>query len=394
MTLYLHTRGENEVPTNWHRWACLSLLAACAEDRVWYEKHPGRKLTPHLYVFLVGPGSLGKGHAISEVVSLMKAAGLKWPQGLVRIHRGPITFKGVIDKLSQPVVDEVSGSKLPPSAKLWVLMDELGNDVGTGPLAKNFIKMMTELYTGDYDFEDTTRTHGSRVIRDASCVNWTAGSQESWMMETITPDDVRSGAAARIVFVFEDDKEDVRYVRPVLPFDWTEVTEYLIARLKMMPYIEGQFHMTENAEKLEKKWYLDRRRPDDRDLRSSWKRGQDLAIKLAMLHAIADGEFRKGLVIEYKHMHRAIGMSEFALGNMVKLLEASSQTPETKSANFLQNILVKLGEVGHTPLSRMVCKRGMNAKMLREAMWELKGRGLVGYGRSNTGGIVYTWKGK
>ena len=68
--LYGYICGESEVPKEFNKWAFMSLLASRVEDRVWLEKDIDEKMSPKLYVFLIGPSRLGKGSAIGKVLRL------------------------------------------------------------------------------------------------------------------------------------------------------------------------------------------------------------------------------------------------------------------------------------------------------------------------------------
>lgn len=351
-------------------WACLSLLASVVEDRVWYVKHTGKKLLPNLYIFLVGPGSLGKGCSIDGVVDLCDAANVS-----INKIRGKLTYKGLIDEMAeQKFTDPNTGRIYTPKSRLWILMDELKADLGSSRnLVEDFISTMTELYTGYYEASDRTRLHG-KIITDRACLNWLTGSTKSWLMKCFSLDDVYSGATARIAFVFADYSRQLRYVRPILPEDSEEVMKYLVARVKMLPYLQGQVIMTDDAWTLENQWYYNRKSPMDDAMWPAWKRGQDLALKLAMLNVIADGG---PLVINYNQMHRAIKLVDMSLRHMRTLLALASKTPEISNVNKVANVIMKKGRVTHQALGKYMWNRGLRAKELREAIMELMGRDLV-----------------
>ena len=77
--LYNYLTGDSEIPKGYHGWAALSLLAALAEKRVWFEKFKGSKIYPNIYTLLIGPSGVGKGGAIGHAMRVLKAAELDPP---------------------------------------------------------------------------------------------------------------------------------------------------------------------------------------------------------------------------------------------------------------------------------------------------------------------------
>jgi len=384
VTLYLHACGISEVPQNYHMWSCLSFLSAALENRIWFEKHKKKKLLPNIYVFLVGPGSLGKGHAIGSVYNDLHREA-KLPN---KVHPGKITSKGLIDVMTSRVeTNYQTGEPYMPYANIWVITDELKSDIGTGHLAADFISTMTQMYTGYFDTSDTTRTHGSKPIQKP-CPVWTAGTTEEWLMQVFTQDDIYSGAAARIVFSFED-YGPTRYWRAEAPKDEKQVMDYLVARSKMLPYIEGQIYMTDKAEDFERSWYLGRRSPNDRAMWPAWKRGHDLALKLAMLFAVADGG---PLVINYNHIFRATELVKQSQDGIARLFTLAGRSPETISINYVENLIRKKKRVTHTRLLNHVSStRGIKAEGLRRYINEAVQKGLVRRTTGKYGGVEYVW---
>ena len=66
---YIHTAGVTFTPPAFHRWACLSLVAAALADRVWIEK-PKKQAHPNAYLLLAGPAGCGKGDALDMMKKL------------------------------------------------------------------------------------------------------------------------------------------------------------------------------------------------------------------------------------------------------------------------------------------------------------------------------------
>ena len=284
------------MPDIYHFWCAVSLIAAAVENRVWYQKFKHSALYPNLYILLVGPSGLGKGVAISHLVRLAELA------ITVNKFRGKVTGAHLIDHLGKPHTDEW-GFKTLSNPRLWLIMDELQNDLGSNPrLVEDFLYLLTELYTGsDYELETGTRTHG-RVNIEKPLLNWLAGTNEEDLRGILTKRLLRSGFTARTCFVFGDYDLDKRIPRIKYPDDYEEVFQHLCYRLWMMQRANGPFMITEDAEAAMDKWYMTRPAPDEALLLSAWRRHHDLLLKFEMILCLSDGG---PLVIQHAHVSKA-----------------------------------------------------------------------------------------
>lgn len=391
--LYRYICGESEVPDIYHFWGAVSLIAATVEDRVWFQKFKHSALFPNVYVLLVGPSGLGKGIAISHLARLAECA------ITINKYRGKVTAAHLIDHLGKPYPDEW-GFKTISNPKLWLIMDELQNDLGSNPkLIEDFIYLMTELYTGsDYTIDTGTRTHGKVTIR-RPLMNWFAGTNEDDLREILTKRLLRSGFTARTCFVFGDYDLNNRIPRPKYPKDYEEIFQHLCYRLWMLQRAHGPFMITEDAEAEADKWYLTRAVPEEDLLISSWKRQHDLLLKFAMILCLSDGG---PLTIQHMHIMKAKEMVRKLQQFDEALIVIGSETEDTRLSNAVEKYIRRRGKVGHTEASRYFrSNRGVHAETFRRAIIDLERNRLIrvttkestdsaGRGRA---GVVYEWAG-
>lgn len=382
--LYQYVCGISEVPPVYNFWASLSLVSAALEDRVWFEKFKDSKLFPNLYIFLIGPGGLGKGTAISTAVRMADRS-VQIPK-----YRGSATAASLIDVLGKVERDEY-GRRLLSNPKLWLIMDELKNNLGTNVnLVEAFIALMTEMYTADYVVNTSTRKHGQVDILEP-VVNWLIGTTESDLRDILSKKLIDSGFTARVCFIFGDYDFNKRCPRIVYPPDYDEVMEHLQARLFVMQNTHGKICMTPQAEAEMDKWYITRPNPEEEALFSIWKRQHDMLLKFAMLNAVADGG---PPVIRTVHLRRAKATTTVLTQNAEKLLEVAHETPDTKPSNEVARYLRLKGTVDHSQTLRYFRRmRGMNAKKLQEAIRDLYKEGVIRYERTDRGGVLYHWEG-
>lgn len=382
--LYRHICGESEVPEIYNFWAAVSLIAATVEDRVWYQKFKHEALFPNLYVIFVGPSGLGKGTAISNAVRLVECS------IMVNKYRGKVTSAHLIDHLGKPKQDEW-GNKYYANPKLWLIMDELQNDVSSNPkLVEEFVYLMTELYTAsNYKIQTGTRSTGEVSI-DRPILNWLAGVTEDDLREILSARLIKNGFAARLCCVFGEYDFEKRLPRIKYPSDYEEVFKHLCLRLWMLQRTQGQIVMTPTAEAEVDKWYMKRPAPEEELLYSSWKRHHDLLLKFAMILALADGG---PLVVQHVHIIQAKQMVGKIYAFSEMLAQVGSETWDTKTINDVRRYLMRRGEAKLLTISRYFKQmRGVGSKSVRYALLDLEGDGLLIREVDKMGDIWYKWK--
>ncbi len=391
-TLYVHMCGLSEVPKHYNFWCCLSLISALVQDRVWYEKHRGMKLAPNLYVILYGPAAVGKGLAISQAYRMYnecKGSGMVW--------HGSITRAGLIDVMGGRDCNEKGETELVlANPKLWLISDELGDDIGRGAVADDFIKFMTKLYTSTGMIVNTgTRTTG-RVSIENPLMNWLAGTTEEWMVESLDKNMVGAGFPSRVAFVQGEYDPTKRYPRPIYPADYYEVRDHVLVRLWLLQHIQGEFKMTDAALRRESQWYCNRAFPEDKDLIPSWKREQDLILKLAMLMVLAEGGVP--LVIDERHFVAATKLSASVQRNIPNVVEQASETPEMSMSKRIQAVIMdytaKSGGdyTAYTILYDRLKRKGVGSRHLKmelDRLWANKMIEKV----VRDGRVCWRWKG-
>lgn len=388
--LYMYYCGRADIPNDFNWWACASLIAATVEDRVWVEIYDGKPLYPNLYVMLIAPGAVGKGMAIGNAFDLVEESIETYGFDTNR-YRGRITSAGLVDLLGGRVESGDNFMRLEHS-KLWLLMDELRNDIQAGGhyMTEDFFTMMTELYTGQYRFQTGTRTTGFVDVNKA-CVNWLCGTTKDWLLKVLTRDMAYSGFTDRLVVVFADAlRQDLP--RPIYPHDRALVYEVLKARLFELSRIYGKFQVTDEALGKEAQWYANRTMPEESALQGAYRRQQALMYKIAMILALAE---RGPLVIREHHVNYAINAVKHLLFNTATLLDIAGASKESADVDRIEMIIRRAEnrEIGHSALMRKVSKWA-NARLVKDCMRVLVESDRVEMAAvGKRGGMGYRWVG-
>lgn len=358
---YLYAVGESEVPEIFHHWCFLSLMAACVQNRVWRHSF-GSKLYPNLYVMLLGDSGSGKNTAVKLAQRLGER--LDSPAAL-GLYRGKITPQALMSRLGSQAEE-----KAKKSAYIWFLTPEVSMAIGEGDQAKSFIKHMTELYEGDYEFQEETRTRGHYRISDP-CVNWLAASTPDWLVGSVSRNDLRSGFFARVQPVWGV-KSEQRYPEPILPPRAEEAWHGLAGRLNYITTLGGAFQTSPQAVKTHRQWYLHRPRPPKEEgTLPYWERQNDIVWKLAMLFSLCRAP---DMVIRAVDLQRAIDYSETIRKTVPELQEYTYQNEHTDQRDFVLTLLHRMGGVAqHSQLLRKLSNRGVNAKTFETLIETLVG---------------------
>ena len=384
--LYRHVCGESEVPPVYNFWSCVAGISAALSDHCWVELIRNIPLKPNLFIGFIGPGSLGKGIAMSNIADLVKDS----IGDDLKTYRGKVTAPHLVDVLGKPY--KVKGVKHLANPRCWLIMDELKNGVGSNKiLTEEFIALMTEVYTGShYPIQTGTRQHGQVTI-DKSCVSWLFGSNEAWLRQVLSKDIFESGFVARCCFVKANYDIDHRVFEPIYPDDHEEVYDHLRSRFWALHQgYKGCFNILPRAKEALEKWYYGRPAPEDEMLYSVWYRQKELVMRFALIQCVADGGT---MDIDKPHVTKAVAMVNQIFSFAERLIESAAETFESKITNEVAKVLRKQVAMKHCDLLKYLnSRRGYTRKRVVDAVTELKESNLIETKRSPTGGLVYIWR--
>ena len=396
LKLYLHACGKSEVPTGFHLWSCLSLIAACVADRVkicWIEEQP---ISPNLYVFLIAPSGIGKNVA-TTIASQYIVAQDGWVKERVNYYRGKLTPQFLHDKLGAKAYSAEKDAYVQANSKIWFVTPELTYGMGKGELSEQLVETMTELYSsGHIVISEGTRTRGELTVEDPN-INWLAGTTKEWLVDAVKPKGIKSGFFARVIPIhYRKMIPEEAVWAPIYPRDRPWVVQYLRARVQALCYTEGVFEITPEADAYGRQWYFNRAKPEDEFSAVFWNRAREMMLKIAMLLALADGGPLKILPTHFQKAHTWYEMMQEAAK---VLIELACQTPQTHGVKTVAGLIEKAKEMDHSKLLVRAHKYGLDSKAVREAVCTLQQWGNVEPSQRRDGErgrqkVVYVWRDK
>jgi hypothetical protein len=370
--LFTYAAGEWTTPYKFFRWAAISLIAACVEDRVWLPFAEHIDTYPNVWVFLIGPAGTGKDHAIRLALSLLR------PEDPLWVLDGKATISGLYDFMVAR--QKASGRD---SAPTFLVSSDAATLLPCGPEAKDFTSRVVDLYDRhNRVLTDITRTGGEkRIVRPM--LNWLLGTTPSWFPLAIDPQVFNSGFARRTFFIFgEPILDNLRLEAPVQRFDSPAIFAALRRRVERLQSIEGMFTLTKRAKVFYTAWRdqnLEQLRYSqlsevERDVIINMR----LAVsKLAIIFALA--EYTDGLLlVRGRHMEKAIACADELIVGVRQVADYAYQTQDTMLLERVAETIRRAGALKMSALLKTMTKRGVSSALrLKECVDTLVQQGDV-----------------
>ena len=223
-----------------------------------------------------------------------------------------------------------------------------------------------------------TKKDGCETIANP-WLNILAATTPDWIASNFTEMMVGGGLASRMLYVHVDkSSQDIPYPsRNPTKVDW-KARVSLVARLKEISELSGQFKLTEEAFEWGDKWYHEskaRMRASESKIENSFfVREQTQLHKLAMIVSVSRGHFPS---ITLEDLQEADSRLKELSGDVKRVFNVVGQTPVTKTAADIVEALVKNGPVSTMTLYRRQFMRTKSVKDYFESLNCVVRGGLV-----------------
>jgi len=380
ITLYRYSAGKSEIPAVYHFWCALSVIGACVQDRVWFNKFRSNYLNPNLYLILEGGSGDGKGIAIAHaghVIGELKSE-LNW-------FDGSITPPQLLQWLRK-------------RRTIYLVTPELAQNFDFPSMAQRFIRLVTELYSKKESHTEGTIVHGFVEIKH-QVINWLGGSTKDWLVDSIPAHTIQSGFFGRTLLI-HGERSKSRILDPIYPPDneYKEVMQYLREQCEIYTTINGEFKLSDKAEQVRRHWYENRDEPDDPILLPTRNREDDMMLKVAMLLSLADTErlnaSPSSLMIDQTHMHRAqqvVSEAQDAIKILADTVEMRELPPAAKSFHKYSEMIRRNKTITKTALSQRASKFA-DGRAREQYLVELIKLNLVRTVTTKSGAVIVEWR--
>lgn len=276
----LNATEEAETPRSYIYWAGISAIAAVVSPNVYINRQGVYKLSPNLFVMLIGESGLGKGLPIFLAKQLVSLA------GTTRIIQGRNTIASIIQDLATTESDEETGKPKFKDARGFVVSGEFSTLLQRDEQA---LSVLTEMYDTHYmgSWADRTKHSGKSKLENLN-LTLLGGSTPEHFKNVVPDTDVKGGFVGRILTVYEEDRYRVN------PLSDTEAENQLLKTipdlaewLKTIALVKGPFSYTKQSLQRWNDWYVDIRTRKIHDPTGAVNRLPDNVLKVAMCVALS-----------------------------------------------------------------------------------------------------------
>ena len=377
--LYDDANRGSDVPAAFNQWCLASVIGAVVSPFICAYTTPDQPIYTDMRVFLIGKSGSGKGKAMGRAHSLLDAA--VWPKGRMLLIDGSVTAALLVKEVSEwQQRKREEGITDWMYAPLYLMHQELFDDLGTPESARSFISFMTNLgsrHTQNYS-KGSIYSGGTRIIRSLS-PNWIAGTTIDWLKKVYDPDAVRSGAFARIVPVYVADQEvPAQRAFESHPRHFTELIWSIQQRLADLTAIKGTFAWTGSAREVYTAGVEQDGNGEERDpaMESVYARVRELVVKYAMVHALAQPDAAK---LELTEQSIAVAQREVrqTIARAKPLYHVASETKETSGLHQVEAYIKRKGQIRERALLQWAKAVGMDMDKVKRHLAFLAGVGNV-----------------
>lgn len=272
-------------PPIFRRWTGIAMLAGALERKVWIRAYR-RQFFPNLFTILVATPGVGKSVLISLAYDY-------WDK-LRDHHLAPksLTKAALVDQLKDAqrnIIVPNGNPSVMSFNSLLAAVDEFG--IFLPKYESDFMAVLNTMYDC-YSYSERRRKDDKVVDIPKSQLNLLAGTQPSYLKDTLPEGAWDQGFASRIIFIYSGDMQ----LRDPLADEGSEHEEIdteLFNRLKELSAIHGKMKFTQEAHDSLKAWNEGGREPepDHPKLYHYNTRRFSHVLKLAMLSSVSRGAF-------------------------------------------------------------------------------------------------------
>lgn len=286
---------EAETPTEWIFWSGIATISAVISPNVYINRGGIYKLSPNLFIMLIGESGLGKGFPVAISKVLVKLA------KTTRVISGANTIAHILQQLGNTETDEKTGIPKFKDARGYIVSGEFATLIQED---KRALPIITELYDTHFsdDWSNSTKHSGVDKLEKV-CITLFGGSTPEHFTNVVPESDVKGGFVGRILTVYQEKRSKVNPLSDTgatNDFPFNELTEHL----KVISLVKGPFDWANEAtKKYWEEWYSDVRVKKVHDPTGAVNRLPDNVLKVAMCLAMSE---RVDRVLEISDLEESV----------------------------------------------------------------------------------------
>lgn len=370
-----------ESPTIYQEWCCMSVVAACAQRKIWLDPVVGSmeaadsqahyKVAPNLYIVLVGPPGIGKDTAMNVARNILADV------RDIPTKSDSLTKEFIFKHMMGIVKDSHSADRqwTITHSSLTLFASEMSTLIKKND--RDFVGFLNYMFNTQPYANNSTKNKGEDTFPNPY-LNILAGTTPDWVSFNVREDVLEGGFAARTVFVFADKKSKSNPF-PSVNQAQKESRARVIYLLKQIAAATRELHMTNEGRTLYVEWYSKHfnQPPDDERLQGYFGRKPALVQKLSVIFALIRDHTTK-------YVDSIDIASAILLLNKTEpfIRQALSGVGRNPLHGFVTRILNQLkGAGGELPLALIQARNNhdLSTKELGEVITNLRNDGKVDY---------------
>lgn len=284
---YLNLMEDSEPPRSYMIWSLIAAAASLLGSNAKFQSGPNHKVTPNLFVILLGPSGIRKSTAIRHVRKLMEHTSVNFGptdsggqrHGLMSALTGLHRVDNRHDRKPQVDTGPLTPAMMNPriSSDMALFAPELGRLLGTN--SQEIASFLLDLYDGaTIDYQ--TKSGETKVWNPLTTL---LGATTPSSLASILPDNSAGhGILSRIIFIYDD----VRHKDVPIPAEpaeeWYEEYSEYRKRIRWIDANRVDFDFAPNARAYYESVYTYSPHVDDPRLASYRQRRAESLLKIAM----------------------------------------------------------------------------------------------------------------
>lgn len=322
----LKETDEAETPRQWILWSGLSAIGAVAGPNVYLDKFY-YKLSPNMYVMLIGKSGLGKGLGTWLAKTLVEKC------DITRVMAGRNSIEAIINELSKSKSRE-DGQPMLKDARAYLISGEFANFIISSP---NALTILTEWYDTHYlgEWKNTLKHSGVEKLKGLN-ISLLGAASPAHFKDFVSERDVEGGFIGRTLLIYAEKRYRINPL--VVAPETTMDIDRLAKGLQAISQIRGEFKWTSDSSNLFSNWYKTYRGVERDDKTGTDQRFPDHVLKVAMCLSLAK---RDDLVLYPKELEQSIEICTTLTHNVRRALFGAGKNLLAQGTKLLLEDLLK-----------------------------------------------------
>ena len=277
---YSKFTSGNEVPSLYHYWTAIGLIASVLRQNVWIDMGESFQTYPNMFIVIVDVAGAGKSHAIERygLGLLEEADRIVENDDKLYIYNQRITSAAMIKSMSQLYKDRGVNC-------VTVFAEELGFFTDMSGDNSNISNVLIKTYdNGNLANETIARSLESIPHPQLNIIG---GTTPGSLKESVGKRFIDAGVMSRLIFVHTEKVGEPRPF-PISPKDNLNRKKYLASKLNEFKKLNGQFRWTQDARDAYMEWYIHKYQSSSaKEDKVLTKRVGNKMLKIAMVLSVA-----------------------------------------------------------------------------------------------------------